>query len=159
MIIGLDPGPKESAVVIWDGRRVVNRMIDANENVLYNLLQWRNDEAWLAIEMIASYGMPVGKETFETCVWIGRFIQAYNRMDRTILVPRLTIKTHHCHSSKANDATIRQAILDRFGGKDSAIGRKSSPGPLYAIVADMWSALAIALWASDTQAARDRGAA
>jgi len=49
----------------------------------------------------------------------------------------------------ANDASIRQALIDRFGGKDAAIGRKASPGPLHGIAADVWSALALAVTHTD----------
>lgn len=43
-------------------------------------------------------------------------------------IPRLKVKVHLCHDSRAKDANIRQAILDRFGGKAVAIGSKRQPG-------------------------------
>src|SRR5678809_428964 len=88
-----------------------------------------------AIEMIASYGMAVGREVFETCLWIGRFVQAA-RGEHT-LVYRRDVKMHLCGNNAARDSNIRQALIDRFGpGKDKAIGRKALPGPLYGVSAD-----------------------
>lgn len=98
----------------------------------------------LAIEMIASYGMAVGSEVFDTCIWIGRFIQAWNGPYTQVF--RKDVKMHLCGQTKAKDANVRQALIDRFGpGKDKAIGTKKNPGPLYGISGDIWAALAVAV--------------
>ncbi len=102
-----------------------------------------------AIEMIASYGMAVGREVFETCVWIGRFQEAIEQHGGLVrLIYRRDVKLYHCQSARANDANIRAALIDRYGpGRERAIGIKRSPGPLFGIKADVWSALAVALTA------------
>ena len=66
-------------------------------------------------------------------------------------IERREEKLHLCDSPRANDSTIRQAIIDRFGGKDAAIGKKKVPGPLYGISGDVWAALAVAITAVETQ--------
>ena len=48
-----------------------------------------------------------------------------------------------CGDSRAKDPNIRQALIDRYGGKEQAIGTKHLPGPLHAIVRDVWAALAL----------------
>ncbi len=100
-----------------------------------------------AIEMIASYGMPVGQEVFQTCVWIGRFAEILesDRNGDPEMVFRADIKLHHCHSPKGNDSTIRHALMDRIGQP----GTKKKPGPTYGIVKDMWAALAGAVYVRD----------
>jgi hypothetical protein len=98
----------------------------------------------MAIEMIASYGMPVGAEVFDTCVWIGRFTQAWPAA--TVPIFRKDVKMHLCGQTKAKDKNVRQALIDRFGpGKDKAIGKKAKPGPLYGYSGDLWAALAVAV--------------
>lgn len=78
----------------------------------------------LVIEMIASYGMPVGKEVFDTCVWIGRFKQiAIMRNIKVEYIYRKDEKMNICHSMKAKDSNIRQALIDRFG----EVGTKKNP--------------------------------
>jgi len=82
------------------------------------------DYCRLVIEMIASYGMPVGKEVFETCVWIGRFVEAGTYyFITTEYVYRKDEKMNICHSMKAKDSNIRQALIDRFG----VVGTKKNP--------------------------------
>ena len=148
MVIAIDPGPVKSALVEWDGS-ILGLTTHSDNSSILAILQCANASDCLAIEMIASYGMAVGAEVFETCVVIGKFEQAF-RGGHVCRVPRLKIKQHLCHNTRANDSAIRQAIIDRFGGKDMAIGRKHSPGPLYGLKADLWAAFAVALWYHDT---------
>ncbi len=104
----------------------------------------------LVVEMIASYGMPVGREVFETCVWVGRFLQAWP--GETERITRGAIKLHLCGSMRAKDANVRQALIDAFGGKDKAIGTKRAPGALHGVSGDVWSALAVAVTYADRTA-------
>lgn len=150
LLLAIDPGNEESALLLYD-------------TVTSTPVQWAklpNDEAldWITqsqarelyVEMIASYGMAVGASVFDTCLWIGRFVERWkssgaHRNYAHGLVYRSEVKTHLCHSMRAKDANIRQALIDRWGGKEQAVGRKATPGPLYGIAGDCWSALAVAV--------------
>ena len=96
----------------------------------------------LVIEMIASYGMPVGKEVFDTCVWIGRFIQQAKEVGKAYqYIYRKDEKMNICNSMKAKDSNIRQALIDRFG----EVGTKKNQGWFYGFKADVWSAYAVGI--------------
>jgi hypothetical protein len=147
VIIGLDPGTTESAFVALHGGRPAEHDKVANEVMLARLrLEWDARLHLLAVEAIASYGMSVGKEVFETCMWIGRFREAWERRGGVVrLIYRREVKLFLCESSKASDSNIRAAIIDRYGGQAAAVGVKKSPGVLHGIKSDRWSALAVAL--------------
>ena len=97
----------------------------------------------LAIEMIASYGMAVGREVFETCVWVGRFHQAWRDPAGVKLIYRQAVKLHLCNSPRAKDANIRRALIDLLGPQ----GTKNSPGPTYGVSSHAWAALGVAVTA------------
>lgn len=123
-VLAIDPGPIESAYVIWDGEKVVAKHKGPNEKVLATVAALGQKPKFrCVIEQVCSYGMAVGAEVFETVFWSGRFAQAFGakRVDR---LPRLKVKMHLCHDSRAKDANIRQALIDRFG----APGTKKDPG-------------------------------
>lgn len=143
--IGVDPGPVESAYAAMSGRELVAFGKMSNEAMLKDLdFQRLQSDAMtaLVVEMVSSYGMPVGAEVFETCVWIGRFIQNWTGKYAKIL--RATVRPHLCHSTKATDANVRAALIERYGGKRAAIGTVKAKGPLYGVTGDVWSALAVA---------------
>jgi hypothetical protein len=153
-VIAIDPGNAESAFVRYQDGRPLAFGKRPNAEILAALPEQlrheiRFGESHLAIEMIASYGMPVGAEIFETCVWIGRFVQAWGAGHS--LIYRRDVKLHLCGQARAKDGNVRQALLDRWGGRAKAIGTKAKPGPLYGFKADLWQALAVAVTYSDRQ--------
>ncbi len=155
-VLALDPGPEQTAFVIWDGSAVIDKGIVENKMVFAEVKNHRFIDA-CAIEMIACYGMAVGKETFETCVWIGRFMEKwrdYAGMGDPLRIVRLDIKMHLCHSPQAKDANVRQALIDRIAAhhglsEKEVIGKKKTPGPLYGVASHVWAALAVAVTAHD----------
>lgn len=147
VILAIDPGTTESAWVLYSPEKhwVIDKGIEVNE-VVNNRFRGAADEFDVAIEMVACYGMPVGAETFETCLWIGRFIESFGGGEK---VYRKDVKMHLCQSMRAKDANIRQSLLDSFGavggGSTPQVGTKKQPGPLYGVKSHIWSALAVAV--------------
>jgi hypothetical protein len=152
-LLSIDPGNTLSAWMILEDNAPLRFGKHDNDTLLTEIRHSISADQ-LAIEMVESFGMAVGREVFQTCVWTGRFIEAWDiKGFGWTPVTRKEVKMHLCHSMRAKDANIRQAIIDRFGGKDTAIGRKATPGPLFGISADVWSALAVGLTYLDTKAA------
>jgi hypothetical protein len=147
-IIAIDPGNTASAWCVLDNGEIRDFGKEPNSDMLIRARrEWSPVEGdLLAVEMIASYGMAVGREVFETCLWIGRFIEAWERRQGEYkLIYRKDVKVFHCESTRATDANIRAALLDHYGpGREKAIGTKREPGPLYGVKGDCWAALAVA---------------
>lgn len=147
-VLAIDPGPTHSAWVEYDSesRAVLNHGKDPTGEVA-DMLRFRDDKTDVyVIEGIASYGRPVGAETFETCYQIGRMLEIL-RSVRVELVERREVKAHLCdHQKGVTDAVIRQRLIDLFGpGREKAVGKKKSPGPLHGVKVDEWQALALAV--------------
>ncbi len=156
-ILAIDPGNALSAFTIIDAdnRKPVAFAKTMNEALLESIEQGAFSYDVVYIEMVASYGMAVGREVFDTCVWIGRFMQsALVRGVDVHLVTRLHVKLHHCHDSKAKDANITRALVDRFayGQPNYGKGTKLEPGWFYGFSADVWQAYALAVYAADVLA-------
>lgn len=151
-VFAIDPGTNESAYIIWDGEHIGDFGILPNEDVLLKISEYDVDE--LVIEMVASYGMPVGKSVFETCVWIGRFYECYkiNTNKNPMLVYRRDIKLHHCNSVRASDTNIKYALIDKYAPDDSNKGKgtKKFPGFFYGFKNDIWQAFALVTCYTET---------
>ena len=153
-VLAIDPGDTESAVVIWTGQRFLLSKILPNEALLKFLRGESNPSLYdmhvdtYALEMVASYGMPVGRTVFDTVLWIGRFYEAIEeREGRVLLTYRQAVKMHHCNSVRAKDSNIRQALIDKYGKP----GTKKAPGVTYGLKTDLWQAFALATFHTEAR--------
>ena len=142
-LLAIDPGTVQSGwCVIVDGL-VVNSGVEPNGDALDRVKWAASGDCSLAIEMVASYGMPVGKEVFETVRWIGRFQQAHFDPEAVQLIYRRDVKLYLCGNVRAKDPHVWQALIDKLG----PVGTKANPGPLYGVRSHARSAVAVAVTA------------
>ena len=143
MIFAIDPGNEFSAYVLLDDDlkpidfdKCTNELLMNKITELFLVKDIRCD---VAIEMVASYGMSVGKTVFDTCVWIGRFYEA-------TFIYRKDEKMCLCHTMKAKDSNIVQALVDRFAPDtpNKGKGTKKDKGFFYGFKKDIWQAMAVA---------------
>lgn len=159
VILAIDPGNTQIGWCIVDSDtlkplefgKTDNNELSDNLKRLIKLYQV--DAA--VIEMVACYGMPVGREVFETCVWIGRFTELIKHLCENDVqyITRKDEKMNICNSMKANDATIRRALIDRFAKHDlkNGKGTKNNPDWFYGFKADIWAAYAVGVTWIDTR--------
>lgn len=148
--MAIDPGNEQSGYVVYDGERVTARGVIPNAEMKVHVSAW---DGPLAVEYIAGMGMSAGQSTFDTCVFIGRLLETYERNNwlAPILVKRKDVKMHLCGAMRAKDRDIRAELIDRFGGPDKAIGKKKTPGPLFGVSSHAWQALGVAVTAWETR--------
>ena len=132
LVVAIDPGTTHSAFVIMC--KPLDCIVEfgkmANEDLLKHL---RSKKFYfnLVIEEIQSYGMPVGKTVFDTCIWTGRFLQGLGGSNES-LIPRRTVKLHCTGSVKTTDKDVRSAMLKRYPeAKEKGVTK------------DVWAALAL----------------
>ena len=171
----IDPGPEKdaspskhgSALVIWDGEKILYKSKGIRDNLTGEtpllspsgiqdiLISFIKHGVFIkvGIEMIASYGMPVGKEVFSTCLVIGELRHRLNEIGFCVdLIYRKDIKLHLCGSPRAKDSNISQALKDRYGKP----GTKKFPNEVYqdgnlgpSLSGDGWAAFAGAVYLHD----------
>jgi hypothetical protein len=152
LILAIDPGNFESGYVMVDREslRPVAWGLADNEELIEIFKASSEEDMEIVIEMIGSYGMAVGKTTFDTVVYIGRLYNLFKEKGfDPILITRFNIKMTLCKDPRAKDKNITQAVKDFYpatgGGADPWKGTKKQPGPLYGFKSHIFSALAVAL--------------
>ena len=143
-VLGVDPGPENSAYALVTGdQQVLHAEKVGNDSLIERIRQ--DPPAHVAIESIQSYGMAVGRSVFDTCFFIGEVIRTCKDAGIPFtLYPRPEYTRRICGVGKVNDAVLRQALLLRFGGD-----RKGEP--LFALkgCTDKRSAFAVAVYHLD----------
>jgi hypothetical protein len=158
-VLGIDPGPTESAYALIDTDTCRPRKFGKGPNAeLRDYLRGHADlydPPLVAIEMVASYGMVVGADVFQTVLQTGRFVEVAaeaSQRFRVVLAYRHNIKLHHCHSAHAKDTNVIQALIDRFAPRqpNKGKGTKAAPGFFYGFRGDIWQAFALAAYVADS---------
>lgn len=146
-VLAIDPGPLRShAAVVWISGGVPRVIVHAalTTDAVIELARRSEVEA-VVIEQITSYGMPVGQEVFDTCVVIGRIVEActHNGVE-CHLIPRYEVKRAILGRTRGTDGEVWKGVIGLCGGA-SAVGRKGNPGPLYGVHGHCRQAVALGI--------------
>lgn len=149
-IIGIDPGPTQSAAVVMCtalARPIVDMLQEPNEIFLASMREYKRKLTpdVVAIEDVSYYGLSVGKDVFETIKVIGRLQEVFDGSSRLVSYPDIAL--HFCgQRGGVKTSNINAVLVARFGKK----GTRKEPGILYGIREHVWSALAVAQYWIET---------
>jgi len=150
-ILGIDPGPSQSAYVVWDTKtqQIVDHEQSDNITFRKNIIWLRDDiePDICVIEGMAFYGKVMNGESFDTLMFIGRLREIFADNHELVYFP--DIAYHFCNSRRGIKSSHINAVLaNRFGGK----GTKKNKGKLFGIKEHVWSALACCILWEDLHA-------
>jgi len=145
LLTAIDPGPSESAYVCWDTerhdfwtpRQGFKMGLVSTDEMIFRLKRDAQSDL-IAIEMVQSYGMTVGRSTFETALNVGRFMQSVQGRNAPYLVKLFGRPTIKGQIGGKTDGEIRASLRMRYG--EAKKGEK-----LEGVKKDIWSALALAV--------------
>ena len=99
-VFAIDPGNEQSAYCVMNDQYELREFAKKpNVEIMMTLLDWLRDGLieYVVLERVASYGMPVGREVFETCEWIGRFAQEAEKYTLVQYIYRKDEKLYLCN--------------------------------------------------------------
>jgi hypothetical protein len=148
-IIGIDPGESNSGYCIIervDGRpNILEAGNISNEALKLFLLTRSANIDLVAIEKIVGMGQTVGASTFNTCIWIGRFMECTTAPHK--LIRRDDLKKFTCGKrTRVNDSQIRSAvlkILEKYGYTSKELNK-------IGVTSHAWQATAVAIMAFES---------
>ena len=159
-ILAIDPGTTLSAyALIRDDYSIISAAKVPNEELL--TLVKGGEWSEMVIECMEARHVVngvIGAETYDTCYWIGRYMQAaidlgktvhqiYRAQERSRLVPtkKNKLPKHPAHVGQSADSQIRATLIRRFAQHDMKNGKGTAKNKdvFYGFARDMWSAFAI----------------
>lgn len=163
LILGIDPGPVTSGLVVldWEARKVCCASNCADNHSLLVSLCARDgildfiDHKFFyssflfgAIEKVVPYGRSVGRDTMDTSWWGGKLDTAVGLfLGKSVAVSRpsvkialygsLTCKVEGSVRKGVDTKLLRECVKEYFepsgGGSDPYKGTKAKQGPLYCV--------------------------
>lgn len=125
IILGIDPGPEQSAYVFICGLKILEAGYTQNDILFHGVLDWNYD--MLAVEGVRSFGpkSPIGNETLITCELAGIFYQAARMRGKPadILYSNTgsrngakTIRVYLCGNNNATKDDVKRVVKMAFPG-------------------------------------------
>jgi len=150
-VIGIDPGPTQSAIAViqrQDGEYSLQDFdYDTNAEIARFIRNYSADR--LIIENVSHYGRGVGQSVFDTCFAVGYFYAVAEPYFFVELIKKPDVGHVITGSRRATKSQVQQAIKERFnptgGGSDPYKGIKSNQGPLYGTSNHILDAIGVAI--------------
>lgn len=157
-ILAIDPGNKESGYVFIDVATYKPIKYGKIKNAKLEKIMQETEYDHLVLEMVASYGMAVGRSVFDTVFHTGRFSMIRPNVPFT-KVYRMQVKMNLLGKTSVRDSDITQFLVHRFLTNkeierwgDYGKGVKADQGYFYGFNNDIYQAYAVGVtWLDKTK--------